>query len=135
MKNIIIVGAGGFAKEIFGYINCEIATGVLKNYSIKGFLDLDASSFEQMNIDASYLGNENDYEITPNDEFIVAVGDIDLKIKIINTLLNRKAKLMTYIHSSAIVDANATIGKGVIICPFCMVNNQALISDYCMLNI
>ncbi len=135
VNNIIIVGAGGFAKEIFGYIQGEINNGLLTHYQVKGFLDISAEAFEEMNVDSEYFGSEDDYCIQENDVFLVAIGNIELKEIIINKLLAKNAKLMTYTHSSAIVDQDSKIGKGVIICPFCIINSQAHIDDYCMLNI
>lgn len=135
MKNIIIVGSGGFAKELFGYIESEIKKNILKECYVKGFLDISFEAYQEMKIDSKYLGSENEYTIEDEDEFLIAVGNIELKEEIISTLLEKNAKLMTYIHSTAIVDLGAKVGEGVVICPFCMVNNQAIIEDYSMLNI
>jgi len=135
MKNIIFVGAGGLAKELYGYIQGEIERGVLNDCQIKGFLDISLDSYKKMNINSKYLGSEDEYCAASEDEFIIAIGDVKLKEKITTRLVKKGVSIMTYIHSSAIVDKGAEIGMGVVICPNCMVNNQAVIGDFSMLNI
>ena len=135
MKSIIFVGAGGFAKELYGYIQSEIKTGDLKNYRIKGFLDISYESYKTMKVGSEYLGSEDDYEVENGDEFIIAIGDINLKEIVVEKLLSKNVTFMTYIHATAIIDNNSQIGKGVVICPYSMVNSQATVDDFSMLNI
>ena len=135
MKNIIIVGAGGFAKELYNYIITDIEKKVLNNYLIKGFLDVNEEAFINMKVDSIYLGDENSYQIGNNDEFIVAIGNIKLREKIIKKLKNLNAKFFTYIHNSVIVANNAIIGEGVIVCPNSIIQANAVVMDYCVINI
>ena len=135
MKKIIIVGAGGFAKELFGYIKHDIKTGFLKNTVVKGFLDISEESFLKMNVSSVYLGSEHDYLIEEEDCFLIAIGDVDLREKVIRGLERKNATFLTYIYSNVFIDSSAIIGKGVVICPFSMVNSQAVIGDYSLMNI
>ena len=135
MKNLIIIGAGGFGKEMFEYINHDIKNGFLKDIKIKGFLDSSEESFKRANIPTNFLGSEDDYEIQNNDTFLVAIGSVSVSSKVYEKLEKRGANFFTYIHSTAIVANSAKIGKGVIICPYCIVNAQATIKDYSDLNI
>lgn len=135
MNNIIIVGAGGFAKELYSYIALDIENKVLNNHTIKGFLDISEDAFLDMKIDSLYLGDENNYQIEENDLFIVAIGNIKLREKIINKLKTFNAKFFTYIHSSAIIAKNATIGEGVIICPNSIIQANSVVMNYCVINI
>lgn len=135
MNNIIIVGAGGFAKELYSYMALDIENKILNNHIIKGFLDISKDAFLDMKIDSLYLGDENNYQIEENDLFIVAIGNIKLRQKIINKLKTLNAKFFTYIHSSVIIAKNATIGEGVIICPNSIIQANAVVMDYCVINI
>lgn len=135
MKKIVVVGAGGFAKELFGYLEQDIAIGYLKDTQIKGFLDISEDSYSQMNIDSTYLGSEDDYLVEENDSFLVAIGDVELREKVISKLEQKKVSFFTYIHSSAFIDKSAKIGLGVIVCPYSMVNSQAIVGDYSLMNI
>lgn len=135
MRNLIIVGAGGFAKELFGYIRQDISLGYLENIRVKGFLDVSEESYNQMKIDSVYLGSEINYLLEEDDVFLIAIGDVRLREKIVDNLENMKVNFFTYIHSSVFIDDTADIGRGVIICPFSMVNAQSKIGDYTLMNI
>lgn len=39
MKDVIIIGAGGFAKEVICYIQEDIINGTLQDVHLKGILD------------------------------------------------------------------------------------------------
>lgn len=134
VRNIIVIGAGGFAKELYGYIQSDISKGYLKKTKIKGFLDASCESFDRSNIPSTYLGKEESYDIVEGDEFLLAVGKIEVRERVINILAKRKANFFTYIHSSVIVDKTAEIGEGVVICPFCMVNANAKVGSYVLMN-
>ena len=56
MKNIIIVGAGGFAKEILGYIEDDKQKGFLSNVSVKGILVDFIEDYHALNMNFNYLG-------------------------------------------------------------------------------
>lgn len=135
MKNLIIVGAGGFAKEIYGYIKNDIKKGLLKDIVIKGFLVDFLDDHKKLNVDEPYLGKIRDYASFANDFLIVAIGENPGREKIVNMLEDKRVQFYTYIHSSACIDFSARIGKGVIICPNAMVNANALVSDFSVLNI
>ncbi|MCW1671511.1 hypothetical protein OLR66_02700 [Campylobacter jejuni] len=47
MKNVIIIGAGGFTRELYSYLKDA-------NYEIIGYIDIQENNF----FDLKYLGNE-----------------------------------------------------------------------------
>lgn len=135
MNNIIIVGAGGFAKEVYSYIQDDISKGALRNCLIKGFLVDYIEDYNNLNVDKPYLGKIKEYKSIDNDKFIVAIGTNPGRSEVIKVLKENGAIFYTYCHSSAFIDQTATIGKGVIICPNTMVNANATIKNYSILNI
>ena len=135
MKKILIIGAGGFGKELYGYISQDIQNDILKDIEIKGFLDISEKSFQKLNIETSFLGSEDTYEIEEEDYFLIAIGVTSIRKNVYENMLKRGAKFYTYIHSTAIIDSSATIGCGSIICPFSIVNSQSKIGKNCALNI
>lgn len=135
MKDIIFVGAGGFAKEVFGYITADLHHGHLSGVRIKGFLDISEDAYTAMGVESVFLGSEASYTIENDDVFLITVGDVGLRESVAKTLIEKGALFYSFVHSSAYVDSSAQIGKGVVICPFCMVNAQAFIDDFSMLNI
>lgn len=136
-KNIIIVGSGGFAKEIYSYIKHDLRKGLLANVRIKGFIDKNLTTFSSSGISDNYLGDEFSYPISDEDYFIVAIGYTrnNLRKRIIETLENRGAKFFSYIHPNSFVSDDSTVEEGVVICPYCVVTGNAVIKKHAVLNI
>lgn len=135
MKQLIIVGSGGLAKELYGYISQDISKGFLQNLEIKGFLDSSRSIFESSGINSVYLGSETEYSVNAEDVFLVAIGTPLIREKIFKKMQGMGVEFFSYVHSTSFVDESAKLGKGVIICPFSMVNGQAEIGDFTLMNI
>ncbi|EED2194446.1 hypothetical protein ACRZ1Z_001724 [Campylobacter jejuni] len=51
MKNVIIIGAGGFARELYSYLKDA-------NYEIIGYIDIQENNF----FDLKYLGNKDNFD-------------------------------------------------------------------------
>ena len=135
MFDIVIVGGGGFGREVYLWAQ-KMANNV--NYRLKGFIDDDPCPRGYTGDNLSLLGSihsgENQYQIEDTDRFIYAIGNIDTKKCIISDLKKRGAQFITLIHPTAAVAESAKIGEGVVVCPFCLISDRAVISDFAMLN-
>jgi len=132
MYDIIIIGAGGFGREVYLWAKDSFPKD---QYTIKGFLDDNPRILDNYNIDISIIGNLDNYEIKNQDRFLFAVGDIDIKKSLIVRFKRRGAKFLTLIHPGAIVANTAKIGEGVIICPFVTISDNVQLNNFVMLNI
>lgn len=130
MYNIIIVGAGGFGREVYQW--CLFDQG---GHTVKGFLAQNQNELNGFDIDAEILGHEKDYIIQENDRFIMAIGNVNIKEKVAKELKSKGAEFLTLIHPTAIISENSTIGEGVVICPHVIVTDSVSIDDFAMLNI
>ena len=130
--NIIIVGAGGFGREVYLWAKDSFSRD---QYKIKGFLDDNPRILDNYDMNVGIIGNLNSHEIKNQDRFIFAIGDIDIKKRLIIKMKKRGAKFLTLIHPTAIMANTTKIGEGVIICPFCLVSDNVLLEDFVMLNI
>jgi len=132
MYDIIIIGAGGFGREVYLWAKDSFSKD---QYRIKGFLDDNPRILNNYNMDIGIIGDLDGYEIKKQDRFVFAIGNIEIKKRLITKLKNKGAKFLTLIHPTAIVVDTARIGKGVVICPFCLVSDNVLLEDFVMLNI
>lgn len=132
MKNLIFVGGGGYFLELFEYISTDIAEGRVNSLSIYGFLD---DKIPSKIMPCPYLGNIENYEVQPEDIFIVAIGNVFHRKKIFTMLKYKSASFYTYKHSSAIVSLSAKIGEGSIVCPFTIINANAIVEENVSLNV
>jgi len=132
MYNIIIVGAGGFSRDIYYWANDTFS---IDDYIIKGFLSYDQKDLDGHNTKVGIIGNDDNYKIEENDRFIIAIGDIDIKKRAVNRLKKRSAKFISLIHPTALINPTAKIGEGVVICPYCLVGDNVQLDDFVMMNI
>ena len=131
MYNIIIVGAGGFAREIYYWANDTFSN---ENYKIKGFLSYNQKDLEGFNIKTDIIGDDDNYKIEENDRFVIAIGDIGIKKRAVSRLKKRGAKFISLIHPTALIVDTAKIGEGVIIYPYVIVSDCAQLGDFVMMN-
>ncbi len=131
MYDVIIVGAGGFGREVYMWGKESFSNN---RYRIKGFIDDNEKAIDGYNIEIGIVGNINDYVIEEQDRFLIAIGDVDVKERVVLTLRKRGAIFLNLIHPSAIVPNTATIGQGVIICPFVILSDNVHLSDFVMMH-
>ena len=131
MYNIVIVGAGGFGREI--YILAKDTFPNIK-YKIKGFLDDNLRVLDDYSMDIRVISNIDSYVVEEQDRFLIAIGNVDMKKNIITKLKVKGAQFLTLIHPTAIVVNTAKIGKGVIIYPYVIVSDCVQLGDFVLMN-
>lgn len=128
MKELIIIGARGFGREIY-----HIATQTKEYYrewNIKGFLDEKKDSLDGFEGYPPILSSVEDYQVKDNDLFICALGDVKYKKKYINLVLVKGGKFTNIIHPTSIINSNVKLGIGTIICPFTYISNDVSIGNF-----
>ena len=134
MKHLIIIGVGGFAREVFWHAQDSIGYGT--DWDIKGFLDGDVklAAEEYKKLSAPLLGDVDSYVIEPDDCFICAIADPQAKEKLIQRVLDKDGKFINVIHNSAIIHPTASVGQGNILCPQVHIHDHAQIGDFVTFN-
>ena len=132
----IIIGGGGFGLELYTYISHDIHSGKLPNHCTIGVLD-DSAECELMTRipEANYLGRVQEFISAEGDQALIAIGSVAGRKKVYKIAQERKIPLGRYIHPSAWVAPNATIGQGVIVCPNCVISACAEVSDNVTVNV
>lgn len=134
MKNLIIIGVGGFAREIYWHAKDCIGYGV--DWTIKGFLDGDiklaASEYELL--PDKVLGDVDSYEICADDVFTCAVGTPKARRHLIEKILARGGEFINLISKLAKVIPTAELGRGVIVSPYVGISDRAVVDDFVALN-
>jgi sugar O-acyltransferase (sialic acid O-acetyltransferase NeuD family) len=131
MLDVVIVGASGFGREVYRWAKDALSAA---EYRIKGFLSNRPDDLNGFGLDEKILADDTSYVVQENDRFIFAIGDIEAKKQIVESMKARNAKFLTLIHPTAIVASSARIGEGVILCPFVLVSDHVVIGDFVMMN-
>lgn len=134
MKHLIICGTGAFAREL--YWHAQDSVGYAYEYDIKGFLDgsVPLPEEEYRKLPLPVLGNYRDYKPDGDDVFTCAVGSPRGRKEFIETVEGNGGKFINIIHTTAIVQGSARLGKGVILCPYTSVNADATVGKYVLVN-
>lgn len=115
MKHLLIVGAGGFGREMFAA--ARGADGFGTQFDIRGFLDARPGALASFHGYPPVVGNPADYVPQPDDILITALGDIASRRKCAEALAARGAAFATIVHRTANIGPNVTIGEGSFIAP------------------
>lgn len=131
MKNLYIVGAGGFGREVFGWLH---ATEGSSEWTFRGFLDDNPNALKDLDYDFGVVAPINDFVVKPSDLFVCGIGDVTTKMKLCKPLIDRGARFMSVIHPSVIVGSNVKLGDGVVLCPGVILTCDIEVGDMAMIN-
>ena len=127
MKNIVIIGAGSFGREVYNLaLECKEYGS---EYTIKGFID---NLYDTMEYDGypSILSRIDEYDPEENDVFVCALGDVKWKKHYVQLILDKGGNFITLIHPNTYISRNVTIGNGCIICQQGFISCEVSIGDY-----
>ncbi|MCL6271884.1 acetyltransferase [Sansalvadorimonas sp. 2012CJ34-2] len=132
MREVYIIGSGGFAAELTGYIQDN--NKIKNQLRIKGYFDVNTERYSQYNFPAPFLGSENNFNFHEGDLVIIAIGDLKIRSRIIENLKNKKVTIDGFCHNSSIVSSSAVLGSGNIICPNVIIGPNTTLGDNNILN-
>jgi sugar O-acyltransferase (sialic acid O-acetyltransferase NeuD family) len=126
MKNLIIIGAGGFGREVLSYIRDDNPI-----FQFKGFLDDRLDLLKDMLGEDKIISSPHKYVPKPDDVFMVAVGDPRAREKYTRVLRDQfHVDFATVVHPQANINRHAKIGRGCIIGPRCGVSVNVGIGNF-----
>lgn len=129
MKKLIVVGGGGFAKEVIWLAkDCGLEViGILDDAAY-------ASDIKQFNV--KLLGKVNDWIKYPECFFIIGIGSPRTRYKVVEKMESiGKPNFTELIHPSVIKSNFVRIGKGAIICAGSILTIDIDIGQHTILNL
>lgn len=113
MKDIIIVGAGGFGREAL-YLIKDI-NKVSNQWKIKGFIDDNMNALDGVNCDYKIIGTINEWQPSPNEVFAIGIASPKVKELVVTLLKLKGANFVTLISPFARISEFTEIGEGCVI--------------------
>jgi sugar O-acyltransferase (sialic acid O-acetyltransferase NeuD family) len=129
---LVIVGAGGFGREIYWYAMDAAAAG--STAKVYGFTDANPRALDGFDIAAPVLGDLAELAVEPDMAFVIAVGDPVVRMRLAGTVSQLGGSLATVIHPTAYVAPDARLGAGCVVCPFAFVGTATSIGENTALN-
>ncbi len=149
MKKIAIIGAGGFGKEVKMLI--DQINNFKEQYIFIGYFD-DSFKIGTKIFNSTVIGSINDIKFFEESlSLVIAIGEPEIKEKIIKNITNPNIFFETLIHPSChigincenfigegsiitagnIITVNTRLGRHVILNLNCTVGHDTVIGDYC----
>ncbi len=127
-KNLIIISAGQYGRETYGWALQTIAHGI--DVRIKGFLDDRTAILDGFDYDVKIIGDPKTYKIEEDDVFVGAIGDPREKVKFYTPILDRGGRFINLIHPLANIGKNVRLGTGVVMAPFSSITCDAKLGNF-----
>ncbi len=133
MKDLVIFGSGGFAREVL-----QVARDIneaKKVWNVLGFLDEDVTKHSSVLVDLPVLGGPHWLADKPDIQYVLGVGSPAVKHKIVEVLSAQTNRAATLIHPLAWIGDRVRVGEGTVICAGCMITCDVSIARYVTLNL
>jgi len=134
LKKVLIVGAGGYAKEILWVLDdlnrCRL------EFECVGFVDpQDPGKKGKVLSGRPILGGWADISPTPELHFACGIGAPDAREKECSAAQQLGLKPISLIHPSAVIATDAEIGEGSVLAPTSVVAPTSRLGRHCALNV
>lgn len=129
MKNLLIIGARGWGREVLWAFQSG------SDISIKGFLDDDTHALDGLRGDfPPIISSVEEYEVQPDDVFFCALGSPEYRNKYVNIIECKGGHFVSFISPQAKISPNAVIGEGSFIGPLSVISDNVNIGRHVMVH-
>lgn len=135
MQTIIIIGAGGFGREMLGFI--KTLNAVKPTWEVAGFIDDNKVSGEVINGIKVLGGTGHLAGVTEKTAAVIAIAHPGVRKKIKETVFNPNIYFPVLIHPSVLIDDKdyVTIGEGSILCAGTVLTTNITIGKFVLVNL
>jgi sugar O-acyltransferase (sialic acid O-acetyltransferase NeuD family) len=134
-KNIVIIGAGGFGRELLDILDACNAAG--QDYGVLGYVVDSQYSLPGTVVNSKPVLGGFDWLSEHASEVyaVCGVGLPQLRLRLVERAQERGVRFCSVIHPAAIVTRWVTIGEGVVIAAGCIVTNGIRIGNHVHINL
>ncbi|MFA5508017.1 MAG: NeuD/PglB/VioB family sugar acetyltransferase [Vulcanimicrobiota bacterium] len=132
-NRVVVVGGSGHAKTCLEILRSR------REYEIVGVLD-DGMEPGQSVLGVSIIGDLGKLERLVNEGVrwaVLGIGslfDLAARVRLIERIEGAGLELLTIVHSSAVIEPSAKLGKGVQVHAGAVVSADAVLHDHCVVN-
>lgn len=136
MKDLYIIGAGGFGREVAWLV--ERINEVKPTWNLKGFID-DNKNLWGTKEDAYPVLGGCEYLLKKSEEHevytVCAVGSVKVRKRIIEKLKDCGIHFATVIDPSVLISSKVNVGEGTIICAGTIITVNITIGNHVIINL
>jgi len=134
---ILIIGAGGFGREVLGWLlNYPSAIQLPENeWTFGGFLDDNLHALDGFDIDGMIIGKPLDFDYQPTDRLICAIANPEAKLSLCRQIQSQNGQFINMICDTTIFDRQNKLGIGVIMVPGAIITTNVTLGNFVTLNV
>ena len=122
MKDVLVVGASGLAKEVL--------TWCVGAFNVVGYTTPSNSTDNQFGLPGlSFTDDDVTPDVAGTEHVIFAIGSPKIRKKLHMIYQKKGFKFPNLIHPSSVVSTSARLGEGVVIAPNCVVSADVKIGN------
>lgn len=129
-KRIVIVGAGGFGREVHGWISSSPRWWAEHGNAEVVFIDDRAS----VPVRGSIVASVEEFEPQDGDTLICAIGSPEARRNVVRQLSARGAEFGTFVHDSVVIGDAVSLARGVIVCPGSVLTSDISLAEHVHVN-
>jgi sugar O-acyltransferase (sialic acid O-acetyltransferase NeuD family) len=133
MKRLLIIGAGGFGREVLSW--CLQDAAYTKEWEVAGFLDSNPAALDKHTCEFGILGDPSTYSPSGDDLFVLAIGDPKTKLRLCKSLKERGASFTTLLHPTVVIGRDCRIGEGCVLCPGAVLTTNVSLGNFVIINV
>ncbi len=135
MVNILIVGAGGFGREVYGWMIANPNAIEYDQWQIAGFLDADPNALDGKKFPVTIVGDPLSYTFMEEDRLVCAVGDPITRLRLYRLMRERGGRFVTVRASNVIIGPGCRIDDGCILCPGVVITTNVTLMACTIVNV
>lgn len=128
---IVIVGAGGFGREVHSWINTSPKWSRERGTPEVVFVD---DGLPTVAVRAPLISRVDDFIPELGDLLVCAIASPVTRRSVVEKLVDKGAQFETFIHDSVLIGDAVTIGRGAIVCPGTIMSNDIVVGDQVHIN-
>jgi sugar O-acyltransferase (sialic acid O-acetyltransferase NeuD family) len=128
MQELIIVGAGGFGRELLQWV--KDINRVEQKWIIKGCIDDNLKALDNYECDYNIIGRVEDWQPQGSEVYACAIANPSIKERVVNSLKLKDALFINIIHPTAIIGDFNKIGEGFVAYPKSCINVNTKIGNF-----
>lgn len=133
MKDLYIIGAGGFGREVAWIV--ERINSIKPTWNLKGFIDDNETLWGSKEGEYHVFGGCECLSTLEDVYAVCAVGSSNVRKKIIEKLKDTSVKFATLVDPSVLYSNSVKIGEGAIVCAGTIITVNVNIGDHVIVNL